>query len=203
MFINPWELQARLGTKRTTKSRAFRWSKFHGHARPTRRAVSESVRAVFRTSTSNFRISRVRQPLGVRSPSLAQKNNNVKSFPMVQIRWAYDTYTKSSQQKGAICISDLNFGPQAQPPQRKEAHSQSRRRRLQRALPGTTSRPTKAITTTKNHDARRRLLLHFALLRPRKTSLHGTRRGIVNYSKTRTPFERTKKRASGTLLTRH
>ena len=109
VFINPWELQARLGTKRTTKSRAFRWSKFHGHARPTRRAVSESVRAVFRTSTSNFRISRVRQPLGVRSPSLAQKNDNVKSFPMVQIRWAYDTYTKSSQRKGAICISDLNF----------------------------------------------------------------------------------------------
>jgi hypothetical protein len=150
-----------------------------------------------------FRTSRSRQPLRVRSSSLDQTNDKIKDFPMVQIRWACETYTKSSQQKGAICISDLNFGPQAQPPQRKEAHSQSRRRRLQRALPGTTSRPTKAITTTKNHDARRRLLLHFALLRPQKTSLHGTRRGIVNYSKTRTPFERTKKRASGTLLTRH
>ena len=107
VFIDPWELEAHLGTKRTTKPRAFRWFKFHGHASTTPSAVSESVRAIFRTSTSNFRISRVRQPfkLGVRSPSLAQKNDNVKSFYMVQIRWAYDTDTKSSQRISASCIS--------------------------------------------------------------------------------------------------
>jgi len=41
---------------------------------------------------------------------------------MVQIRWACETYTKSSQQKGAICISDHIFGTQ-EPPRSKEATS--------------------------------------------------------------------------------
>ena len=122
MFVNPWELVAHLWLKRTTTSRAFPWFKFEGRTTATRRAVSESVRAVFRTSTSFFRTSRSRQPLRVRSSSLDQTNDKIKDFPMVQIRWACETYTKSSQQKGAICISDHIFGTQ-EPPRSKEATS--------------------------------------------------------------------------------
>ena len=125
VFINPCELEANLGTKRTTKTRTFRWSKFHGHARPTRRAVSESVRAVFRTSTSNFRISRVRQLLRVRSPSLAQKSDNVRAFPWSKFG-GHTRPTRRAVNKKVRSVYRTTFSERKSPLEARRRHPRSK-----------------------------------------------------------------------------
>ena len=103
VLVNLFELEARLWTKRTTKSRTFRWYKFDGHARPTRRAVSKKVRSVYRTTFSERK-----SPLEARRRHPRSKEVTSSTTPFL---------------KAHIPTNKVDNNPQE--PRRKEATSTS------------------------------------------------------------------------------